>query len=244
MKRSSSSTITGWILVGIGTLLVLENFDLLGSLRDTVLSLVFAAGGIAFLAVFASRHEAWWAALPGFTLLGLAAVLGFQIVTPDAPSRWSGPLFLGALSLGFWAIFIVTRAQWWSIIPGGILATLAVVAGVAPGTNGRVAGSIFWLGFGLTFVLVYLVHGPRRSAAWALIAAGVCLVLALATMGAMMGWIDIAWPLALIGAGLILVARTLWPHARPATVAGEPARTTAPQALEEGHADQTVSQPH
>jgi hypothetical protein len=37
-------------------------------------------------------------------------------------------LFLAALSLAFWAVYLTRREQWWAIIPGGALATLALVA--------------------------------------------------------------------------------------------------------------------
>ena len=221
MKRVTASTITGLILVGIGVLLMLENFDMLGPFRDVVMAIVFGAGGIACLGIFASRPEARWTAIPGFILLGLAALLGLQAAGFEAPT-WGGSLFLGALSLGFWAVYLAERTHWWPIIPGGVLLTLAVVAGIAPGTNGIIAGTVFWLGLALTFGMLFLVGAPHPRATWPLIPAGVSMVLGIATFGSFAGWIDIIWPAALIVGGLLLVVRAAWPR----TTTTEPVTTT------------------
>ncbi len=46
------------------------------NLGGIVWALLLGLGGLAFIFVMASNKNNWWAAIPGFTLLGIAALLG------------------------------------------------------------------------------------------------------------------------------------------------------------------------
>ena len=106
----------------------------LGPLAWAVAALV---AGLLFL-VFAVRGQ-WWAWIPSLSLLGLAGLETLQYLAPVAADQWGGSVFLGAIGLGFWIVYLVDRAHWWAIIPGGVLVTLAVVATLDKAAKGSAA---------------------------------------------------------------------------------------------------------
>jgi len=94
---------------------------------------------------------------------------------PDVPETLGGVLFLAAIGLAFWVIYFTKRELWWAVIPGGAMFTLALVAGLESVFEGAEMGGVFFLGLGLTFVLLYFVPTPQGRMKWALIPAAVLL---------------------------------------------------------------------
>jgi hypothetical protein len=156
MKRIDRSLLLGFVLAGAGMLFLLENLGVLGPLENTFWALSFGAGGAVFLVALARNREPWWAAIPGCALLGIGLLIALDDLAPAVAGNWGGALFLGMLSLGFWMIYLISRARWWAIIPGGALLTLALVAGLSVTIAGEDLGWLFFLGLSATFCLVYL----------------------------------------------------------------------------------------
>jgi len=90
MKRIESSIIFGMALICVGVLFLLQNLGVLGALAGLLWALLFAAGGAAFLLAFATAPAHWWALIPGFTLLSLGALIGFQELFPALAGPWGG----------------------------------------------------------------------------------------------------------------------------------------------------------
>jgi hypothetical protein len=206
-RRADGRAIAGLLLLAIGVLLLLQNLGVPSVLSSVLLAIFFGLAGVAFLALFLTSADNWWAAIPGFALLSLGTLIGMQSVDPRLGSQWGGSLFLGGIGLGFWAVYAARRENWWAIIPGGVLLTLAVVAGEGRGA-GREVGGIFFLGLGLTFGLVYLLPNPAGRMSWALIPALVLLVLGISITAAAPEVFGGLWPLLLILAGLYLLYRS------------------------------------
>jgi hypothetical protein len=212
MKSSRGYIVLGIVLVALGVLFLLQNFDLLNFnlIGGLVWGLVFGIAGLVFLGVFVTNiHENWWAVIPGFVLLGLAFLIAFGETLGAA----AGGFFLGAIGLSFLVIYLVRREFWWAIIPAGALLTLAVIATLADRLPGMVSGSLLFLGLGLTFGLVYLAPAPGPRKTWALIPGGILVVIGLLMMfapgGFIITYINYIWPIALIVGGGILVVRAL-----------------------------------
>jgi len=114
----------------------------------------------------------------------------------------TGPLVLGIPGLIFAQVFIGNRDQWWAIIPGGVLLTLAAIAfidGLLPRVE---TGWLFFFGLAVTFGLVWRETGHAQQ--WARVVAVVCLALAGVTLfGSLLRFLV---PLALLGAGVYLLA--------------------------------------
>jgi hypothetical protein len=209
MNMSTSRIIWGILLVLAGLFLLLQNLGLLAfNLGALLVPFFFGAGGLIFLAVSASNRDHWWSLIPGFVLLSIGGLIALDQVAPRLASTWGGSFFLGGISLAFWLIFLTQREHWWALIPAGVLTTLAAVAGLAQLTTGTATGSLFFLGMAATFALVYLFPGPQGRQGWALLVAGVMLVLGTFTLLANAAVLQYVWPLALILLGAYLLLRS------------------------------------
>ena len=212
MRRFEARVIWGILLIAGGILFLLQNFGFLGGMLAFLWVLIFGTAGAVFLFVFLTNRAHWWAVIPGFALLSLATLIALDQLVPQAGDAWGGTLFLGGIGLSFWVIYFVNREHWWAIIPGGVMLTLALIAGLASVLEGIETGGVFFLGLGLTFGLLYFVPTPQGRIKWALIPAAVLLVMGLLLGAAAAPLLNYLWPVALILAGLYHVFRTLISH--------------------------------
>ena len=205
MKRLDIRTILGGGLLLIGVLMLLEKMNILRGAGDFFWGIIFLIGAAFFLSMFAqSPSSRWWAIIPAMAMLGI----GGSAILPRAFSGWGGGIFLGALGLAFWVVYITDRSRWWGIIPGGVLFTLAAVS-VLNDTDTLVTlntGSLFFVGLGLTFLMVAILPNPSGGMQWAYIPAAVLVVMgALLGSQATAGLADYIWPAALILTGLLVL---------------------------------------
>jgi hypothetical protein len=198
-KRIDWRLMIGALLMAGGAMSLLEVLGVIPRASDLFWGLAFGAGGVFFLSLFARGGQNWWAAFPGFVMLGIAA----GNFLPVSLEEWDGPLFLFFVGVSFWAVyFTARRARWWALIPGGVLWTLATVNAFSAST-GEEQGAIFFIGLSLTFLLVALL--ARMD--WAYFPAAILLVMGVLVGTSYAGWADYVWPIALIGAGLFMVVR-------------------------------------
>jgi len=212
MRRFEARVIWGILLIAGGILFLLQNFGFLGGMLAFLWVLIFGTAGAVFLFVFLTNRAHWWAVIPGFALLSLAALIALDQLVPEIGDAWGGTLFLGGIGLSFWVIYFVNREHWWAIIPGGVMLTLALIAGLASVLEGIETSGVFFLGLGLTFGLLSFVPTPQGRIKWALIPAAVLLVMGLLLGAAAAPLLNYLWPVALILAGLYHVFRTLISH--------------------------------
>ena len=205
MKRFDPRIIIGTLLILAGGLGFLQAFGILRDASDVFWGMVFLVAGGAFLLMFASGFSSgqWWAAIPGLVLAGI----GVLILLPDSLDNLGGAVFLGAIGLSFWLVYISGRDRWWAIIPGGVLLTLAAVSAL-PDTlfGGTDSGGVFFLGLAVTFLLVALLANMR----WAYWPAGVLGVfgtfLFFQSQIYLLSYVAAA---ALIGVGVVIILRSL-----------------------------------
>ena len=200
-------TVGAILLIVVGILLLLQNFGILVGVVALIWSLIFAAGGLIFLYMFLANRTQWWAIIPGFALLGLAALIALDEFLPRVGDALGGTIFLGGIGLAFWVIYFLNREHWWAIIPGGVMFTVALVAGLDSVFGGAETGGVLFLGLGLTFGLLSLLPTPQGRMRWALIPAAVLLVMGLLITAATTGVLDFLFAAALILAGLYLLFR-------------------------------------
>ena len=212
MERQSGRILFALILIAMGVLALLNNFNMLPFSIDNnqiFWTLAFGGVGLAFIAVFVTGiRQNWWAIIPGLTLLALGLLIGF-------PAFWNelgGSMFLGMIGLSFWLVFLTAPVErWWAIIPGGVLLTLTGVTLISTTRmDDMVGGGIFFLGLGLTFALVYLLARMR----WALWPAGVLGFMGALLMAGAGNMASLVLPILLVGAGGILILRALRPRAQ------------------------------
>jgi hypothetical protein len=235
MGRIHARVWLGVLLVAGGVLFLLQNTGLIPQAAELFWALVFGLAGIIFLVAFAASAGNWWAAIPGFVLLALAALMIYGALLPDVGQDMGGSIFLAGISLGFWAVLLRVPSHWWAAIPGGVLATLAVVASLDAFGRSSWAGSVFFYGLGLTFVLLMLlptVPGRRR---WPVYPAVVLMAIGLSLSLPGQEFLRVAWPIVLILFGAYLLIRRRPREAPPERpdVQGAPSTPSAPGSGEE-----------
>ena len=210
MNERNSPALLGLalLLIAVGVLFLLQNFGFL-TFSDLVWPILFGAGGLVFLFVFATDQEQWWALIPGFTLLGLGALIAFG----DQLGSLGAALFLGSIGLSFAVIYLIRRGDfWWAIIPGGVLLSLALMIALEPYLPGAATPAILFLGMGVTFGLVYLVSLSRERMTWALFPAGILGAMGIMWFLSLGGLVNYVWAIGLIVAGAVMLLRAFRPR--------------------------------
>ena len=198
----------GVVLVVLGVLAFLQSFNIInmqGEIWLLAFGLIFAAVGASFIYALISDNNAWWAAIPGLTLLGLGAMMVLYSFPAIELGALPAFIFLGSIAASFWLIYYLQRSFWWAIIPAGVMTTIAIIVFIPEGSS--LGGSVFFLGMAATFALLGFVEVNGRRMTWPWIPAGV-----LAVMGVLIGLTTsglsaIVWAVLLILAGAFLVAR-------------------------------------
>jgi hypothetical protein len=205
MKRYDPRIVIGSLLILAGGLGFLQAFGILRNASDLFWGLVFLVAGGIFLFMFVGGYASgqWWAAIPGLVLAGI----GVLILLPDPLEDLGGAVFLGAIGLSFWLVYLSGRERWWAIIPGGVLVTLAAVVLTDSLFSGMdVGGGVFFFGLALTFLLVALLAN-MRWAYWPAASLGVLgTFLFFQSQIYLFSYVAAA---ALIGAGVVMILRSL-----------------------------------
>ena len=202
MRRYDPRLLLGILLVLGGLLSLLDAMGVISNGGGIFWGLIFGAGGLIFLYMLINNRENWWAAFPAFTLLGLAA----SSFLPKSLGAYDGLVFFAGISLGFWWVYFTGTERWWAIIPAGVLLTLGIVSSVNNATSDLATGGLFFLGLGLTFILVAVLPGGNGRS-WALIP-GTILLLFGALLGTpFRGIADYLWPAVLVILGGYFVVR-------------------------------------
>lgn len=205
MKKLSNRVIWGLILIVLGVMFLLQQLNLVGDPFESAILILMGAGGAAFLFTYFQDRKQWWAAIPGMALLGIAFA-GLESLWNFLPGgEWGGAVFLGSLGAAFWLVYLRGQVEWWAIIPGGVLVTLALVAGLEPlAVDG---GAVFFLGLAGTFGLVAVLPPAAEQTQWAWIPAGVLAVLGLTILPGLSGVLVNYWPVALILVGVYVIVK-------------------------------------
>ena len=207
MKLLTSKVFWGLVLVVGGLILLLESMGVLEG-SEVFWMAACAVAGVLFLVALLSNRGAWWAAIPGLSLLGIALGLGLDTFT-NASGEVMGAVILGGIGLGFIMVYLLQPLNWWAIIPGGVLVTLAIVAGIEGSNPGAISGAIFFAGLGLTFALVAILPNKVGRMTWAWIPAGILLLLAILILSGIESLMNYIWPAALIAVGVYFLLRTV-----------------------------------
>jgi hypothetical protein len=196
MKRFDYRVLIGAALILGGILMLLDQTGIIRGASNFFWACLLAIGACIFIYWFFTSSTKWWAAIPGFTLAGMAA----STLLLDRIG-WGGLAFLGGMGIGFWAIYLRRPAMWWAIIPGGVLLTLGITSALSEAFNIGETGGVFFVGLGLTFLLVALLTKMK----WAFIPAGVLLLLGFFLGTPFVGVFEYAWIGILLIAGIVLV---------------------------------------
>jgi len=147
-------------------------------------------------------RQYWWRVIAGLLLIAAGVLLLLtQLGRVAAGEPLWGMLALFAGSAFFLSLWLSNRAEWWPVIPGGIMLAWGVSTLLATlRFPGWIVGPIGLLGSAVPFVYIY--SRDRKSNWWALIPGGVMAVVGLATwFGELVGgdWVAafVLWGIAL-----------------------------------------------
>jgi hypothetical protein len=122
-RRQWWALIPGLTILGTAVGVFLAEQDLVEGYW--VASIILAGVGLPFVLIFFSDRRQWWALIPGMTMCGIALGTGLEGANAINDEAVGG-VIVGGIALGFLAIYLVDRRQWWALIPGGIMGTIAV----------------------------------------------------------------------------------------------------------------------
>ena len=170
-------------------------------------ALVVGSVAVPFIIAFLIDRNRAWALLPAF-------ILGFVAFIPlfgrFLPGSMMAALIVAAVGLPFVTVYLVGPRVWWGIIPGGIMLSIALMLALNGSLSSTLSISIMFLGWALTFGLVWL-RSDLREASWAKYPAYVMGILA-AIMFFISNGLETYWSVGLIIAGLFLVIYSLRPN--------------------------------
>lgn len=155
MDRQRS--VIGIVLIALGVLF------LIGQRLDVGGEGVVAVIGLAFLTAYAFTRN-YGFLVPG----GIMTGLGIGIIYETLLDANGAPVLLG-LGLGFLTIYVISRlrgrmpADWWPLIPGGILTTVGLF--LAADQTGLLGAIGRWWPAALIIIGVFLIYRRRSEPA-------------------------------------------------------------------------------
>jgi hypothetical protein len=183
MQRSRWAILWAVVLILGGGFLLAQNLNLIGpQFQPPIWTILLGGLGLLFLLnAITTLGEEWWAFIPGCVLLGVAAVIWLE--QQHVKDEWIGSLMLFSVAVPFLLIYALKRGSfWWALIPGGILAIVAVIPILTLGVPGEAIGTFVMWVIALGFLIVYLAN---RKNWWALIPSGVMFVIGIMPLLAM-----------------------------------------------------------
>jgi hypothetical protein len=206
-----------WALIPGGVMLFLALTTLLvdSAGGEWVGALFLFMIALSFFVVYLNNRSRTWAMLVAYILavLGIAPLM--SIGGRDA--EFYGPIFLFAVALPFFVVYLRSPENWWAIIPAGSVTTIAIIAALAIAgvinENSRptfvsagLANALLMGGLAATFAVLWLRHGKP----W-----GKTVTIALALVGIasvfFASYAEIFWPVAIILGGIYLFYTALRP---------------------------------
>lgn len=170
-RRALGPAAFGPLLIGAGTLFLVDRFAWALGIRSLLWALLFGVGAALFLLLYARDRRQWWALFPGFGLAALAAAV--------VAGNVGGGLLLGLAGAACVALYLRGGGRW-LLLAGGALVSLAVMS-VLEGAFPRLDnGWVLFAGLAVTLFLLY-----RRSpgdSPWGLYLAVAAAALALIAM--------------------------------------------------------------
>ena len=206
MKVLGSRIFWGGLLILAGVLFLLDNLGLF-TIGDMIWAILLGLGGIAFLTVFITYRQNWWALIPGCTLVGVSITLFLDFFLPQVGSVASGLIILSSIGLAFLIIYLLNWENWWALIPAGVLFTLAVVAVLDEVYPQMDTGSVFFVGLGLTFAALAILPNPIGQMRWAFIPAVILIVIGIVIAAVQFPVLSVVFALALIVVGVFFLLR-------------------------------------
>ncbi|MDQ7054773.1 MAG: hypothetical protein Q9P14_18495 [candidate division KSB1 bacterium] len=236
MQSNGSRQALGMLLILIGVLTMLEQFDVISIEPELVVAGIFLTAGILMFLSHA-REPHVWKLFVGMMLIFISVPI-FNEALDLFADEWIGAIFLWMLGLAFLVIYARDHSQWWSIIPGGILVSIGFLVAIQTLEimDDAFLPVVLFVGFALTFLFLYLIRSPFTKTGWAIWPAVISLAIAgIITASELhlmdMDVMDYLLPIGMIVVGIYLVHRS---YTQGNGDSGEIIQTQAPPRQQSG----------
>ncbi len=160
--RRGGRGLLGAALLGAGVLIVASRIGVFGALPAFVwVVILFVVGGAVWSG--AAGRLPMWQRIVAFSVLAVLAMV--------TAGRFAGVAALGFPAMAFLLVYGGRRRSWWALIPGGMLASIALFITAATLFPRWEPVPLMFLGFSATFTLLYVLPAERGGQRWALIPA-------------------------------------------------------------------------
>jgi len=240
MKRLGHTFYWGIVLLFGGAILLLANMGEFDQWKFYIILAVIGIGvlgGLFFLVAYFRDKKQWWLWTPATTLLTLAGVvyLGSQNLLSMA---WLLAILALGVGLGFLVAYLLDPANWWALIPWGILWTIGILTGVSPKLSSGELPGFFFISLGIVAVLLYFVRRHKKEGWPAALLAVLFITLGFLLLS-LEGWergkITKFWPLIFVMLGALVtlwrIALALQPEVKEPLITWEPPEEPAKPAM-------------
>jgi hypothetical protein len=167
MWMQSNRVLVGAMLILIGVLALVQNFDLLPIEGEHVFgSICFIGGTMVFALGRQERHAFKFYGGLALMFVGFATLAD---ATGLVPGGAVGAVFLWTVAGLLLRVYLNRRERYWAVIPAGVLFTLGAMACLEGYhvIHGESTGALFFLGIAATFGYLYIVRNERNKLDWA-----------------------------------------------------------------------------
>jgi len=211
VKRLESRILWGLLLIITGVVFLLQNLFRF-EIGPIFWGTLFALAGLFFIMTYVNQRPNWWALIPGFTLLGVAATILTSSYLPMLENISGGVFVLGGIGTGFVAVYLAERRQWWAIIPAGVMYSLTAIVLFDNLLGGFGSGGILFIGLGITFMILAIIPTSGGRMTWAWYPAIPLAIMGILIFAASEDLFRFVLPAALIVGGFLLVIRAFNPR--------------------------------
>lgn len=139
---------------------------------------VVLAIGLPFFYVYLRNNEHWWALIPAYVMLAVAAIIFVSEIIP-LPGDWIGAFVMFAIALPFLYVYLRNNENWWALIPAYAMIAVAGIILLSSILPGELIGSYVMFAVALPFFVVFVINTKNW---WALIPAGIMATIGVALL--------------------------------------------------------------
>jgi len=123
-ERSNMVYLTpAYVLWSIAGLIGLTSLNFLGG--EVVATYVLVAIGFPFIIFWVRNKAHWWLLIPAYVLVAVGIMVGF--IGLGWLTKFLIPAYIMfAIAFPFFVVYFKNSKNWWSLIPGGILAVIGI----------------------------------------------------------------------------------------------------------------------